>query len=122
MHTLQYCYPITLQEVLFAIMVAANQLVTLVKPKECSLHPVDIHLIMNLIDASTSFRSAESWTPICLPKFSEKYVLQSSSCFYRNKYKVFIKCNETSLIQHLDNPEYLYNVTILTVASTSYFL
>ena len=26
--------------------------------------------------------------------------------------------NETSLIPHLDNPEYLYNVTILTVSTT----
>ena len=26
---------------------------------------------MNLVDASTSFRSAESWTPICLPKFND---------------------------------------------------
>ena len=32
---------------------------------------VDIHLIFNLVDASTSFRSAESWTPICLPKFND---------------------------------------------------
>ena len=71
MHT-SHIHPITIQEVLFAIMVAANQLVTLVKPKECTLQPVDVHLIMNLVDASTSFRSAESWTPLCLPKFSDK--------------------------------------------------
>ena len=31
----------------------------------------DVHLIINLVDASTSFRSAESWTPICLPKFND---------------------------------------------------
>ena len=28
----------------------------------------------------------------------------------------------TTLIQHFDNREYLYNLTIHTVASTSYFL
>lgn len=26
-------------------------------------------LIFNLVDCSESFKSAESWTPICLPKF-----------------------------------------------------
>ncbi len=38
---------------------------------QVSLPPPDIHLILNLVDASTSFRSAESWTPICLPKFND---------------------------------------------------
>lgn len=26
-------------------------------------------LILNLVDCSESFKTAESWTPICLPKF-----------------------------------------------------
>ncbi len=32
---------------------------------------IDIHLILNLVSASMSFKSAESWTPICLPKFND---------------------------------------------------
>lgn len=33
------------------------------------LHPVDLHIIQNLVDSSESLKTAESWTPICLPKF-----------------------------------------------------
>lgn len=37
--------------------------------KKFFIHPADLHLILNLVDSSESFKSAESWTPICLPKF-----------------------------------------------------
>lgn len=57
------------KDLVFAILVANNQLITLVRPKNYSLHPADLHLIFNLVNASTSFQTAESWTPICLPRF-----------------------------------------------------
>jgi len=57
------------KELLFAILVVNNQLVTMVRPKKFSLHPSDLHLIFNLVSGSTSFHTAESWTPICLPRF-----------------------------------------------------
>ncbi|XP_065198611.1 protein SAND-like [Sycon ciliatum] len=56
-------------ELVFALLVVDNQLVTLLRPKRYSLHPSDLHLIFNLVDASMSFRTGESWMPICLPKF-----------------------------------------------------
>jgi len=30
---------------------------------------MDLHIIQNLVDSSESLKTAESWTPICLPKF-----------------------------------------------------
>lgn len=57
------------KDLVFAILVAKNQLITLIRPKKYSLHPQDLHLIFNLVSASTSFQTAESWTPICLPRF-----------------------------------------------------
>ena len=44
----------------------------------------DIHLILNLVDASTSFRSAESWTPICLPKFNSSGFLHAHVSYLPN--------------------------------------
>ncbi|XP_041046712.1 vacuolar fusion protein MON1 homolog A [Carcharodon carcharias] len=58
------------KSLVFSILVAQNQLVTLVRKKDQFLHPVDLHLLFNLISASTSFRDGEAWTPICLPKFN----------------------------------------------------
>ncbi|XP_064399979.1 protein SAND-like isoform X2 [Halichondria panicea] len=59
------------KDILFAVLVADDQLVTYLRPKEYNLVPIDIHLILNLVNASMSFRSTESWTPICLPKFND---------------------------------------------------
>lgn len=41
--------------------------------KKYNLHPSDIHLVLNLVQSSESFKTAESWTPICLPKFDSRY-------------------------------------------------
>ena len=44
----------------------------------------DIHLIFNLVNASTSFRSAESWTPLCLPKFNDTGFLHAHVSYLPN--------------------------------------
>ncbi|XP_058803060.1 vacuolar fusion protein MON1 homolog A [Phymastichus coffea] len=58
-----------IKNLVFAILLANNQLITLVRMKKFYIHPADLHLILNLVDSSESFKTAESWTPICLPKF-----------------------------------------------------
>jgi len=62
------------QNLVFAILLANNQLITLVRMKKYFIHPVDLHLIFNLVNSSESFKAAESWTPICLPKFDPRLV------------------------------------------------
>ena len=38
----------------------------------------DLHLIFNMVNSSTSFRSVpESWMPICLPKFNDRGFLHA---------------------------------------------
>lgn len=54
---------------MFAILLANNKLITLVRMKKYCLHPSDMHLIFNLVQASESLKNSESWTPLCLPKF-----------------------------------------------------
>ncbi|XP_059475617.1 vacuolar fusion protein MON1 homolog A [Neocloeon triangulifer] len=58
-----------IKNLVFAILLANNQLITLVRMKKYVIHPLDLHLIFNLVNSSESFKTAESWTPICLPKF-----------------------------------------------------
>ncbi|XP_074861162.1 vacuolar fusion protein MON1 homolog A [Carettochelys insculpta] len=64
------------KSLVFSILIARNQLVSLVRRKDQVLHPIDLHLLFNLISSSSSFREGEAWTPICLPKFN------SSSFFH----------------------------------------
>ncbi|KAG5860350.1 hypothetical protein JTB14_006713 [Gonioctena quinquepunctata] len=58
-----------IKNLVFAILLANNKLITLVRMKKYCLHPADLHLIFNLVQASESLKNSESWTPLCLPKF-----------------------------------------------------
>ena len=68
----QYCSKA--QNVVFALLIANNRLITLVRMKKYYIHPADLHLIFNLVNSSESFKLSESWTPICLPKFDSRYI------------------------------------------------
>ncbi|KAL1453858.1 hypothetical protein WDU94_010165 [Cyamophila willieti] len=45
--------------------------------KKYNLRPMDIHLILNLVQSSESFKTAEIWTPLCLPQFDASGYLYS---------------------------------------------
>ncbi|XP_071491073.1 protein SAND-like [Diadema antillarum] len=72
------------KDLVFAILIADNQLVTLVRMKKYILHPADLHLILNLLNKSTSFKSADSWLPICLPKFDSSGFLHAHISYLDN--------------------------------------
>ena len=63
------------KNVVFAILIAENQLVTLTRMKKYFIHPADLHLIFSLINSTESFKVSEAWIPICLPKFDSRYVM-----------------------------------------------
>lgn len=72
------------KDLIFAILIADNQLITMVRPKRFILHPSDLHLIFNLVSASTAFRTAESWTPICLPRFDNSGYLHAYVSYFED--------------------------------------
>ncbi|XP_076448085.1 protein SAND-like isoform X2 [Babylonia areolata] len=76
------------KDLVFALIIAKNQLVTLVRMKKYYLHPMDLHLVINLVNASESFKEAESWTPICLPKFDASGFLQAHVSYLDNDCEV----------------------------------
>ncbi|CAG8624128.1 27123_t:CDS:10 [Dentiscutata erythropus] len=69
------------QDLLYAMLITNNKLITLLRPKKHSLHPADLHLVFNMVNGSSTFRSVESWTPICLPKFNNKGFLHAYVCY-----------------------------------------
>ena len=69
----QVIHDARIPDLLYAIMLAGDRIITLVRPRRHSLHPSDLHLLFNMVNAVTSFRSApESWAPVCLPKFNSR--------------------------------------------------
>ncbi|KAH3763023.1 DUF254 family protein [Pelomyxa schiedti] len=69
------------QDLLFGILFCDYQLITLVRPKKYPLHPMDLHIAMNLVNSNASFRENESWIPICLPLFDDKGCLYAYVCY-----------------------------------------
>ncbi|VDM84211.1 unnamed protein product [Strongylus vulgaris] len=65
-----------LDGVLFGLMIAHRHVAAFVRLKRYALHPRDTHILLNLISGNTSLRisEAQTWTPICLPNFNDKYI------------------------------------------------
>lgn len=74
---IRYCGGKKGKKVVFSVVMARNQLITLVRMKNHFIHPADLHLIFNLVNATESFKDSESWTPICLPKFESSGFLHA---------------------------------------------
>ena len=53
----------------FVLIFIENQLVSITRLKHCHLKPSDMYLLMNLVDCSEIYVSAEAWIPLCLPRF-----------------------------------------------------
>ncbi|KAK4304254.1 hypothetical protein Pmani_013009 [Petrolisthes manimaculis] len=64
---IQYCSKI--KNLVFGLIICQNQLISLVRMKKFLLHPADLHLLFNLVNATESLKTSENWMPICLPKF-----------------------------------------------------
>lgn len=69
------------KSLLYSLLIAGGRLVNIVKPKDRVLHASDLHILINFVTNSQSLRSSESWTPICLPRFSDKGFLYAYVCF-----------------------------------------
>lgn len=66
-----------IKNLVFIILIGANRVITYLHMKKYNLRPMDIHLILNLVHSSESFKTAEIWTPLCLPQFDASGYLYS---------------------------------------------
>ncbi|KAG9034429.1 Vacuolar fusion protein mon1 [Tulasnella sp. JGI-2019a] len=61
-----------MKDTLYVLLFADNKVVTLIRPKKHSVHPADLHLLLNTLSSSalSSTLDSSSWLPICLPKYN----------------------------------------------------
>ncbi len=57
--------------------------VALSQPKAHPLHPHDMLLVANFVRASEGFRQAQSFTPVCLPRFNRGAFLHALVTYLR---------------------------------------
>uniref|UniRef100_A0A8D9EW62 Vacuolar fusion protein MON1 homolog n=2 Tax=Cacopsylla melanoneura TaxID=428564 RepID=A0A8D9EW62_9HEMI len=66
-----------IKNLVFVILIGSNRIISYLHMKKYNLRPMDIHLILNLVQSSESFKTAEIWTPLCLPQFDASGYLYS---------------------------------------------
>lgn len=60
---------------MYCCLVNNNRVVQIIHNKKFSIKVEDLLLLMNFVNSSTSMKTSETWTPICLPGIStEQYV------------------------------------------------
>ncbi|KAJ7781773.1 trafficking protein Mon1-domain-containing protein [Mycena maculata] len=64
--------PSKMKDILYVVFVARGRVITLVRPRKHSIHPADIHILLNTIHSPSILNSpaSASWIPVCLPKFN----------------------------------------------------
>lgn len=59
---------------LYAIWLCGEELIALAQPRAPwhRLHSQDLLLLVNFVATQPALRTAESWTPVCFPRFQEQ--------------------------------------------------
>jgi hypothetical protein len=89
-----------MKDLLYVILIANDRIVTLIRPKKHSIHPADLHIIVNTIHSPSIFNSpaASSWIPFCLPKFN--------AGGFANAYITFIRKDSVHLSDVTTSPSH----------------
>ncbi|KAL8276925.1 hypothetical protein RQP46_010653 [Phenoliferia psychrophenolica] len=85
-----------IDDLLYALVLSSSLVVTLVRPKKHSVHPSDLHLLLSTIASSSTFQTpeAESWIPICLPRFNSKGFLHAYISYLDDDTGLVFVCGE----------------------------
>ncbi|KAL6303478.1 trafficking protein Mon1-domain-containing protein [Sparassis latifolia] len=79
-----------IKDMLYVILVAQERVITLVRPKKHSIHPADLHILINTIHSPSILNSSASasWLPVCLPKFNPAAFVNAYVTFLRRENEV----------------------------------
>ncbi|KAK1286403.1 hypothetical protein QJS10_CPB20g00940 [Acorus calamus] len=87
--------------VLFAILMCKHKVVSLVGAQKASLHPDDMLLLANFVLSSESFRTSESFSPICLPKYNPMAFLYAYVNYFDDDMYLILLTTSSDSFYHL---------------------
>ena len=70
-----------LKDILYAMVVVNDRVVTIARPRKHTVHPVDIHVLLATIGSPAVKGNTSSWLPICLPKFNPNGLLHAYASY-----------------------------------------
>ncbi|KAG6854671.1 hypothetical protein C0991_003319 [Blastosporella zonata] len=96
-----------MKDVLYIILVAEGRVITLIRPRKHSIHPADIHIILNTIHSPSILNSpaSSSWIPLCLPKFNPAGFVNAYISFLRRDSVVTPDVPTSSPLESIIDPE-----------------
>ncbi|KAI4322266.1 hypothetical protein L6164_021977 [Bauhinia variegata] len=87
--------------VLFAILMCRHKVISLVGAQKASLHPDDMLLLANFIMSSESFRTSESFSPVCLPRYNPLAFLYAYIHYFDNDTYLILLTTSSDAFYHL---------------------
>ena len=72
------------EDILYAFLMTPTFIIYKYCRKGVSLHYSDVSLLSNLLSSYNSLRSSSSWTPICLPQYSDEGFVYACINFIQN--------------------------------------
>jgi hypothetical protein len=65
-----------IKNVIFGLLLYDNKIVSLIRPKSKNIHPIDVHLLVNVITGFDTVKTSEFISyPICLPNFDSNGIM-----------------------------------------------
>ncbi|EEC72270.1 hypothetical protein OsI_05426 [Oryza sativa Indica Group] len=99
--------------VLFALLMCEHKVISLVGAQKATLHPDDIFLLSNFILSSESFRTSESFSPICLPRYNSMAFLYAYVHFFdENTYLTLLTARSDAFYDLKDSRSRIQNVLL----------
>ncbi|CAH8386067.1 unnamed protein product [Eruca vesicaria subsp. sativa] len=87
--------------VLFALLMCRHKVISLAGAQKASLHPDDLLLLSNFVVSSESFRTSESFSPICLPRYNPQAFLHAYVHFFDDDTYVILLTTRSEAFHHL---------------------
>lgn len=75
-----------IKDILYIILIANDRVLTLIRPRKHSIHPADLHIILNAVNTPSVYNNPAptQWIPFCLPKFNPAGFVNAFISFLRS--------------------------------------
>ncbi|KAL1298622.1 hypothetical protein HN51_042942 [Arachis hypogaea] len=87
--------------VLFAILMCRHKVISLVGAQKATLHPDDMLLLVNFVMSTESFRTSESFSPVCLPRYNPLAFLYAYIHYFDDDTYLMLLTTRSDAFYHL---------------------
>mmetsp|Transcript_6118 Transcript_6118/g.10730 ORF Transcript_6118/g.10730 Transcript_6118/m.10730 type:complete len:409 (+) Transcript_6118:1-1227(+) len=72
------------EDLVFGFLLTQNHVLHHYAERDATVRPFDVVMLVNLLSSNSSLRSSMTWTPICLPGYSDQGFLYAYISFFKN--------------------------------------